>query len=214
MAKLKSLLLGTALALAVTAPAIAAPMTGTFDLTGLFRAENNSGTTVAFANATAIDFCASTIGNCTTNPGAGSPGTGAIMVNNTSAGNTFGVSDGNTGTIKDFFFNPFSSITSFYTIGGLTFDLLDLTTQVLVAGKFQTIIMAGDGIFHRAGFDDTAGTFSFTGQNDGLNLIGTFSFSGASAAFPVPEPATFGLLGMGLLGLGAAARSRRRNSEG
>jgi len=48
------------------------------------------------------------------------------------------------------------------------------------------------------------GAFSFTasGPWDNLALFGTPQTS-------VPEPGTFGLLGTGLLGLGAAARRRR-----
>ena len=59
---------------------------------------------------------------------------------------------------------------------------------------FSNLVLNGNGYFTATGFDQTAGSY-------------TFSQSGASfSSQTVPEPTTIALLGLGLLGFGAASR--------
>ncbi|WP_376087548.1 PEP-CTERM sorting domain-containing protein [Roseomonas sp. CCTCC AB2023176] len=225
MRSIKTVLLGATFAAATAISAIAAPLTGSFNMVGQFQVENNAGTSVPFGSGTAIDFCGATTGACTTSPGAGT-GTGAFLVTSANSGN-LGIGAGDVGTVRDIIYNPFTGpVTDFYTVGDLAFDLTALTFSQfnLPSGAGQTISflsLSGSGLLRRDGFDDTFATFSFTGQTDGIRTVGQFSFSGASAALgngpgpgpgPIPEPASLAIFGAGLLGLGFARRRLARNA--
>jgi hypothetical protein len=115
---------------------------------------------------------------------------------------------GSVGKIRDFTFvgtgstnYPMTSLLGFqsYPTFGLTFDLLNVDV-VLQTANF--LLLNGTGVFHLGGFDDTDGTFYFSGNGAGS----TFSFSASHAAASIPEPSS---LLFAMVGIGAAYRRRR-----
>jgi hypothetical protein len=200
MKKLSALVVGLTLAAGTTA-ASAAQIEGefSFDGGGTSWAPLGEGT-VADGTVDGIDFL-----------GGGTPGEGTIEV--TSSSGDFaanGVVDGVEGTINDFSFDPFAGpIEGFWEVGDFNFDLEAITeVQFGPSEPFSVMIVTGEGTVDGTGFDPTPGRWVFSGNTFG----GTFSFSASTITQPtqVPVPATLGLLGLGLVGLGAATRLRRR----
>jgi hypothetical protein len=101
-----------------------------------------------------------------------------------------------TGGVADFsapwLFN--SGINPLWTAGVFVFEL---TNSAIVFQQFGSLVVSGSGIARTPGFEDTAGTWSFSTQSGVAG--GGFSFSAASE---VPEGGSaVAMLGMGLLGL-------------
>ena len=97
--------------------------------------------------------------------------------------------------------------------GGFTFNLSASSIE-LQSNSF--LLVEGTGFIVGNGFDQTAGTFSFSTQENDVN--GRFSFSATGIATPqgtnVPDGgATIALLGLSLLGLqGARKAIAKRNA--
>ena len=179
----------------------AAPITsGTLGMALVFMAENAAGENVPLGDATAIDF--GHAGNVfdTGSPSAANSGTFVVM-QATEDFASAGIVFNQMGTIRDLVFAPFTSITPFFTVGSVSFDLtsISITTQTNAVLGLQ-----GTGIFTNNGTDPTVGTWAFSSNTNGGALLGTFSWS--ADATPVPEPASMMLLGMGLLGMMAVRR--------
>jgi PEP-CTERM motif len=79
-----------------------------------------------------------------------------------------------------------------------SFDLSGLNVDLQTAAVLN---LSGDGTLMATGFDNTAGEWTFSGQEG--NVFFTFS---AITSVPIPEPGTALLLGLGLVGLGVERR--------
>ena len=94
-----------------------------------------------------------------------------------------------------------------WSAGGFTFNL---SASSITLQNNSFLLVEGTGFIVGNGFDQTAGTFSFSTQENDVN--GRFSFSAAGVATPagtnVPDGgATIALLGLSLLGLQGARKA-------
>lgn len=179
-----SLLLSTALEV------VAVPITGDIGMGGNFIAVDSNWNATGTATATGIDF----------DPN--------LFIVNSATGDFSGV--GFLGSIQDFQFDPLgindgsdgitavSSIIDFWTIDGFSFELTSVS-KGYTNNPNTFLILEGTGTISAAGFDDTTGTWSFSGDTSGS----TFSWSAGSSTEPeiqVPAPDVLMLLGIGLAG--------------
>jgi len=180
---LKSLIGATTLAAALPLAAVAAPITGQLDITGLVLQSSQ------FTATGSADF--------DNNIGLSNQATGDFdaLVNT-----VFEIGADTQFTFTDPI--DFTSPGVVYASGQITFtatSFTDFDNDGAVRG-FDAI-----GTISATGFDDTPGVFSFSTQGVGTVQV---SFSSTTLPTPVAEPGSIALLAISLLGLGLVRRRR------
>lgn len=178
-----------ALLLSAVMEVVAVPITGAIGMGGNFIAVDSSWSATGTASATGIDF----------DPD--------LFIVNSKTGSFMDVTS-TIGSITDFQFDSLlgvndgfggvmtvSSIVDFWSIDSFGFELTSIT-RGFTNDPDTFLVLEGTGVMSATGFEDTMGTWSFTGDtSDG----GTFGWSAGSNAL-VPEPGMLALLGIGLAG--------------
>jgi hypothetical protein len=169
--------------LLMTSNVMALPITGTMEMGGSFYALDDAGNTTNAADATTLDF--------------NYFGLDKFVVN--SASGDFTGLAGLYGDIQDIQFEPFvAPVADFWTIDVFSFELTSIA-RGFTNDPDNILVLNGIGMISSSvtGQDDTAATWSFSGDTTGT---GVFSWSATSTS--VPEPGLLFMLSIGLIGIG------------
>ncbi len=175
------------LLLLVTSSVVALPIVGDLEMGGSFFALDGNGRTVSNASlATSIDFDFFGFD---------------MFVVNAADGDFTGLA-GQYGNIQDIQFDPFvGPVVDFWSIDTFSFELTSLTRE-FTNNPDDFLVLSGVGILSSsiAGLDDTAATWSFSGDTTGAGVFSWSASTGIDAN--VPEPSLLFLLSLGLIGIG------------
>jgi hypothetical protein len=203
---MKTLLIAIAGMAAISAPASAAPIVGSFSLTS-FSGTYIGGTA---ATATGLDF-----GTAFASTGNGYGLNGSALIGN-ATGNFAGL-NGLTASIADIALgataNPYT-VNPFISFGSASNIVFNFSNAVLTRSPLGTSVsIAGQGTFSNGNAaDTTTGMFSLaTASQNGMASNANFTFTSnvSAVAGAVPEPATWALM---ILGMGAVGFAMRRRN--
>ena len=175
------LVAAAAIVLAAPTAATAGPITGSIGFTGTWQpvSTDDNATTVALAEK--VDIVNDT----------------AAVIGGSQSGDFAGIGAGTATTFNDVdFTTPNTPIEPLWgPLGGFSFDLETVAVDAQT-GSALALRGAGTVTSTDPALDDTPFFWNFSGQETG----GTLTFSTTNAE--VPEPATLGLIGAGLAGVG------------
>ena len=107
----------------------------------------------------------------------------------------------NVAFVTPYVFNPPTSYTNLWSVGGFTFEL---TSSNIVTQNSNFLNIMGVGFVTGNGFDRTPGTWSFTSNRSNGGTASQFSFAGNTTATPTPDSgSTVALLGVAIFTVGA-----------
>jgi hypothetical protein len=161
--------------------AVAAPIQGTIDFTGVVTFD-----TMSLATATRVNQW---------QPFQG--GTAGFSMVLQDSGDFSSVAAGTQAAMATpWIFNPSTMTPSLWSVGGFTFNL---TSSVIMTQNAQFLDVEGVGTITstNSNFDPTPGTWSFTSSDANGQNQTTFSFQAHSAA--VPEPNSVALVAIGTI---------------